>query len=476
MATDYRYDQYNDVLQALTVTDSIYVIPSVTPYTLKLYEVPEYDSPSSMSMRVCDILTAAIATTTVTTITVANGDWFDVGKTITIDSEKLYVSAISDNILTVTRGYSSTTASVHSLGAQVFIEGSMTEVSATPASGQFYPDYSCSVTDDSTWNTGTILFNSGDAGKMVAVSYKGTGTLVDSRFINFKYPPWLYNLGSGADGDYFATGNVSLGGEYNYTNFYLGEKIDYLATAITSTTATTIYASTAIFAVGDILTIDSEQLYVSAVSTLTLTVTRGYNSTTAATHVISSTITSDCTLTLSSNYLVIRCTGTAIINGRIISKGKGTSTPTYSSGSYIGYGGGGGGGTSSTAGVSYIPSLYPRVAAAVVSTPSAENIAMALNYGPVYYGASGYTNVTGYNAGAGGGGVVILAKKIVFTGTINANGADGGTTSSTYAVGGGGGGVVILAANEVTNAGTITIAGGSGSYTGGAGWYKVLTL
>lgn len=58
------------------------------------------------------------------------------------------------------------------------------EVAAAPAQGQFWPDYSTNADGDLTWNTGTLLFNSADAGKTVVVTYKGTGTLVDARWHN----------------------------------------------------------------------------------------------------------------------------------------------------------------------------------------------------------------------------------------------------------------------------------------------------
>lgn len=59
-----------------------------------------------------------------------------------------------------------------------------------------------------------------------------------------------------------------------------------LGAAISSTSATTITVSdSSIFAVNDLLQVDSEIMFVSAVaSSTTLTVTRGYFSTTAATH------------------------------------------------------------------------------------------------------------------------------------------------------------------------------------------------
>ena len=59
--------------------------------------------------------------------------------------------------------------------------GSLTEVSAQPAAGQFWPDYSATAAGIDGWNTGRILFNAADAGKTVVCSYQGMGTLADSR-------------------------------------------------------------------------------------------------------------------------------------------------------------------------------------------------------------------------------------------------------------------------------------------------------
>lgn len=209
MATNYRFDAYNNTLEPTTITNEIHAIPATTPYKIKLTEVPYQSSPSTMSMRVFDYLAAAIASTTATTITVLHGDWFAAGSTITIDTEELYISTVSDDTLTVTRGYNSTTANTHSSGAYVYIESSMDEVSSEPSIGQFFPDYACEVTDDSSWNTGTILFNADDAGKLVAVSYKGLGTLVDDRFIDFSISPNLRNFGDGSDGDIYSTASFT---------------------------------------------------------------------------------------------------------------------------------------------------------------------------------------------------------------------------------------------------------------------------
>ena len=111
MPHDYRYDPFNDVSEAISITGETHVIPNNSPYTIRLKEVPKKDTPSSIS---------------------------------------LTIGGSAAN-----------------------------EVSAAPASGEFWPDYSTKADSDDSWNTGTILFNAADAGKTVVVSYTGTGTLVD---------------------------------------------------------------------------------------------------------------------------------------------------------------------------------------------------------------------------------------------------------------------------------------------------------
>lgn len=63
-----------------------------------------------------------------------------------------------------------------------FADGTvLTEVAAQPAQGQYWPDYNTTAHGVEDWNTGTILFNAADTGKIVYVSYNGIGTLVDDR-------------------------------------------------------------------------------------------------------------------------------------------------------------------------------------------------------------------------------------------------------------------------------------------------------
>ena len=111
MPHDYRYDPFNDTSEAIAITGETHVIPSNSPYTIRLNEVPMKDTPSSIS---------------------------------------LTIGGVAAN-----------------------------EVSAPPAAGEFWPDYSTKADNDDSWNTGTIIFNAADAGKTVIVSYVGTGTLID---------------------------------------------------------------------------------------------------------------------------------------------------------------------------------------------------------------------------------------------------------------------------------------------------------
>lgn len=93
-----------DVPTSITLTER-HLIPSISPYTICLNEVPVKNSPTTTIVRIIDIGDGAVH----------YGADFD-------------------------------------------------EVAATPIEGQFFPDYNTSAYD-STWNTGTIQFSAADAGK-----------------------------------------------------------------------------------------------------------------------------------------------------------------------------------------------------------------------------------------------------------------------------------------------------------------------
>lgn len=181
---DYRINPFTNTIETVAITNELHTIPLASPFWIRLREVPQKTTPSTVSIRVTDYLAAAILTTGQTTCTVQNGSWFAINNVITIDAEQMLVTLVSSNTLTITRGYNGTTASTHSAGAQVFIESSMAEVSATPGVGQFWPDYSTGADGNTNWNTGLVLFHSSASGKKVSVNYDGMGTFADKRIVD----------------------------------------------------------------------------------------------------------------------------------------------------------------------------------------------------------------------------------------------------------------------------------------------------
>jgi len=115
-----------------------------------------------------------------------------------------------------------------------------------------------------------------------------------------EFPKERIEISSRSDRDYtnFNTGvkkGVQIIGLWGYGD---GESAtpyrdsgDDNAAAISSTTATTFDVSSGgNFAIGQTILIDSEQMYLSGIATNTLTLNRGVNGTTAATHLINTTI------------------------------------------------------------------------------------------------------------------------------------------------------------------------------------------
>ena len=105
---DYRFDPHGNVSTAIYKTER-HVIPLTSPYVIMLNEIPQKNSPSTMGVK--------------------------------------QISAASGTSIT----YGTTFA----------------EVAATPTAGQFWPDYSTNADSDKYWNTGNLLFNSADAGKLL---------------------------------------------------------------------------------------------------------------------------------------------------------------------------------------------------------------------------------------------------------------------------------------------------------------------
>lgn len=66
----------------------------------------------------------------------------------------------------------------------------LTEVSAEPQAGEFWPDYSTNANNDTGWNTGRIKFHASRAGQLVKVSYLGLGTSVHINNTAYQVQSW----------------------------------------------------------------------------------------------------------------------------------------------------------------------------------------------------------------------------------------------------------------------------------------------
>lgn len=136
-----------------------HIIPANSPYVIRLNEVPEKQDPSNMKM--------------------------------------VYVDSATGDAT----------------------ENTLTEVAATPGQREFRPDYSTNALDDKTWNTGLIEFSASDAGKIVQVTYTGTGTLAG--VTSNHWPSWYTDRGDGSDGDFVPTENTTISGVKNYKSVFI---------------------------------------------------------------------------------------------------------------------------------------------------------------------------------------------------------------------------------------------------------------
>ena len=156
--SDIRVNPFNNATNYVNLTER-HIVPSVSPFVVRLNEVPEKQDPSNMQMYYVDDTT---------------------GQTT---------------------------------------ETALTEVAATPGAGEFRPDYSTNAFDDTSWNTGLIEFSSSDAGKIIEVSYTATGTLAGVK--TNRYPAWWLDRGDGSDGDFMPDADTNIGGEKNYQNVFI---------------------------------------------------------------------------------------------------------------------------------------------------------------------------------------------------------------------------------------------------------------
>ena len=156
--SDIRVNPFNNATNYVNLTER-HIVPSVSPFVVRLNEVPEKQDPSNMQMYYVDDTT---------------------GQTT---------------------------------------ETALTEVAATPGAGEFRPDYSTNAFDDTSWNTGLIEFSSADAGKIIEVSYTATGTLAGVK--TNRYPAWWTDRGDGSDGAFNPSSNTTISGEKNYTSVFI---------------------------------------------------------------------------------------------------------------------------------------------------------------------------------------------------------------------------------------------------------------
>lgn len=154
---DYRYDQWNDFSDYLSVTER-HLIPTQSPYTIKLNEIPAKTSPTSLTVK---------------------------------------------EYLPTTDTYGDT----------------FLEVAVTPTSTTFYPDYFTGADDDENWNTGTIEFNSNDSGKLVEISYTAKGTL--NSVLSPQRPSFWTERGDGSDGILLVDSDITLSGLKQYKSVYI---------------------------------------------------------------------------------------------------------------------------------------------------------------------------------------------------------------------------------------------------------------
>ncbi|MCX7779603.1 MAG: hypothetical protein N2491_01655 [Negativicutes bacterium] len=321
----------------------------------------------------------------------------------------------------------------------------------------------------------------------------GAGITVDANGIisadAFNVPPrWKY-LGDGCEGPFNSTGNLTLGGEHFYTDFTLNA--------------------------GHTLTVDPNIgcLIIRATGTVTIAgsiVGRVNNGISYATD-INNSITLYYSKKKAMHGYGCGCGGRG--NGRTSSTNPGltmlpgpsviASPHSYASFMYC-YDGRLGTTNSATVSslghslfldpgytreIGYEPPIpTPQInymnlpVLATTGSLSASAIRRALMESPIFYGSAGgcgYNDVQGNptagKGGDGGAGVLIAAKTIIFTGSIDCSGQQGGApghVTYTGGGGGGGGGCIAFFASNITDTGTKNVSGGAastGSYPGEAG-------
>lgn len=330
-----------------------HIIPSVSPFVIRLNEVPEKRDPSNMKCVYVDDTTGAVTSR------------------------------------------------------------ALTEVAATPAAGQFRPDYSTKADKDDSWNTGLVEFNSADAGKIVQITYTGMGTLAAVQ--SNKYPSWYTDRGDGSDGDFIPSENTTIDGVKNYKRVFIKAGIT--------------------------VTVDKYVIIKCQDSFVNL-----------------GTITAD---------------GQGALGGA----GGGQNLDGENGGQgFITSGAGGGSDRAPKGGKGAIGDLFGYVINKKVIKMWFKNNPLFF-CGSGGGGGSGHVFIgsKGGDGGSGGGCIIIVSKSIINNGTISANGNDGKNGNSDNGGsggGGGGGGGCIIITDYYVGIKNITAnkgIGGKASYRGNAG-------
>ena len=378
--SNYRYDAYSDIPSNITLTER-HLVPAISPYIVTLTEVPVKSAPSTTSAR--------------------------------------YINDISG-------------------GSAVYGE-SLTEVSATPVAGQYYPDYHTNADNNENWNTGQILFAAADAGKIVEITYLAKGTLTG--VTSAAYPSWWRDRGDGSDGDFYPTGNVTISGRKNYRSVYIPPGVTV--------------------SVSGFIDIRCQGMFINA-----------------------GTINASGGGGLAGQQVKIR----NLYGARIGLNGN-PGEPA------IGGGAGGAAGSSSDSGYYGVNSSGTKIGGSRLSLDAAGVLAGCYSEeilgggggsSPGVYSISeeGSTETLSGAVGGNGGGMIrIVTKSHKNIGSYISTGLNGTSVTVDSAIqtggGGGGGGVILVVCERNLSSGTASVGGGAGgSYggSGGAGWYRVIEL
>ncbi len=378
--SNYRYDAYSDIPSNITLTER-HLVPAISPYIVTLTEVPVKSAPSTTSAR--------------------------------------YINDISG-------------------GSAVYGE-SLTEVSATPVAGQYYPDYHTNADNNENWNTGQILFAAADAGKIVEITYLAKGTLTG--VTSAAYPSWWRDRGDGSDGDFYPTGNVTISGRKNYRSVYIPAGVTV--------------------SVSGFIDIRCQGMFINA-----------------------GTINASGGGGLAGQQVKIRN-----LYGANIGLNGNPGEPA------IGGGAGGAAGSSSDSGYYGVNSSGTKIGGSRLSLDAAGILAGCYSEeilgggggsSPGVYSISegGSTETLSGAVGGNGGGMIrIVAKSHKNIGSYISTGLNGTSVIVNSAIqtggGGGGGGVILVVCERNLSSGTASVGGGAGgSYggSGGAGWYRVIEL